>query len=79
MQIVFLNLSLTTQVTLLICGLIIIISAIGTINRKRAYDQGQPVGPVTSLASGVVISLGIFGTFLGIYLGLRNLVLLQFS
>ncbi len=72
MQNVFLDLSLTTLITRAICGSIIIISIISVFFRRRAHNQSQPAGPVASLAPGIVISLGILGTFLGIYLGLRN-------
>ena len=59
-------------VTFVLCGLIVIIS-IGSIYSRRSFAfKDQPVSPLTNLAPGAVISLGIFGTFLGIYIGLLN-------
>lgn len=63
---------LTSFLTILICGLIVIISIFSIVFRFHSTIKKRPVGPITSLAPGAVISLGIFGTFLGIYLGLKN-------
>ena len=43
-----------------------------TLIRLIAHIRNKPAGPLISLAPSAVISLGILGTFLGIYLGLRN-------
>lgn len=59
-------------VTLVVCGLIILILVRGLIERKRCYSSGRPVGELTRLAPTAAMSLGIFGTFLGIFIGLYN-------
>ena len=65
-------LSVTGQISLVICSLIVLIVIVSILFRRTAHRRDKPAGPVISLAPGAVISLGIFGTFLGIYLGLRN-------
>ena len=65
-------LSVTGQITWAICSFIVLIVIISILFRHTAHRRNKPSGPVISLAPGAVISLGIFGTFLGIYLGLRN-------
>jgi chromosome segregation ATPase len=65
-------LSVTGQITWAICSFIVLIVIISILFRHTAHRRAKPAGPVISLAPGAVISLGIFGTFLGIYLGLRN-------
>ena len=62
----------TSLLTIVICAVILIIGLSGVFFRRRAYRLEQPTGPITALAPAAAISLGIFGTFLGIYLGLRN-------
>lgn len=66
------TLSVTGQISLAICSFIVLIVIVSILFRRTAHRRDKPVGPVISLAPGAVISLGIFGTFLGIYLGLRN-------
>jgi len=65
-------LSVTGQITLAICSAIVLIVIVNILIRHTAHRRDKPAGPIILLAPGVVISLGIFGTFLGIYLGLRN-------
>ncbi len=65
-------LSVTGQITWAICSFIVLIVIISILFRHIAHKRDKPAGPLISLAPGAVISLGIFGTFLGIYLGLRN-------
>lgn len=64
--------TLTTLITWAVCGLIVVLSGVAFVRRQATSRSGQPVDSLTRLAPGAVISLGIFGTFLGIYLGLRN-------
>lgn len=61
--------ALTTQI---ICGAIVLILAFGLVQRRRAYRERKAVDEFTRLAPAGAISLGIFGTFLGIYLGLLD-------
>jgi uncharacterized protein YejL (UPF0352 family) len=72
MQLLDYHLNLTTLITLSVCGIILFISFLGFLFRTLAHYKGKPVGPITSLAPSIAISLGIFGTFCGIYLGLRH-------
>jgi len=72
-------LEISTLVTFLICSIILIISLLGIFFRRRVHNQGKPIGPVTTLAPSAAISLGIFGTFLGIFLGLRNFDVLDIN
>ena len=60
----------STLITYVFCILISLIAFISLVTRVFACVMRKPVGPVVSLAPGAVISLGILGTFLGIYLGL---------
>ncbi len=62
----------TDYVTWVVCGLIIIISGLAIYYRYFYAVNDKPVNPKVALAPGAVITLGIFGTFLGIYLGLRS-------
>ncbi len=62
----------TFLLTIVVCGLITIIALFSVFFRAYSCFKKKPIGPLTSLAPGAVISLGILGTFLGIYLGLRN-------
>jgi len=55
-----------------VCGVIVIIMVLAIIFRSWAHMKNYPTGPITTLAPSGAISLGIFGTFLGIYLGLRG-------
>ena len=59
-------------VTLVVCGLILLILVLGLIQRRRCYASGRPVGELTRLAPTAAMSLGILGTFLGIFIGLLN-------
>jgi hypothetical protein len=59
-------------ITFILCGLIVIISIRSIYSRRSFAIKDKPVSPLTNLAPGAVISLGIFGTFLGIYIGLLN-------
>jgi len=73
MPITFYGFNITTLViTKTICGTILIITFLGVLIRLIAHIRKRPSGPILSLAPGAVVSLGILGTFLGIYLGLRN-------
>lgn len=67
-----LNSSTITIITWILCGLITAILISSIYSRKKSYENQIPVKPLTSLSPSAVISLGILGTFLGIYLGLRN-------
>jgi biopolymer transport protein ExbB/TolQ len=69
---IFYDPDLSPKVTIIVCGLIIIISIWGLIGRWTASRKNHLVSPLTALAPSAVISLGIFGTFLGIFLGLIN-------
>jgi len=59
-------------ITYTICGIIFFIMIVAFIFRLFSHVKGRPVGPITALAPSAVISLGIFGTFLGIYIGLMD-------
>lgn len=63
---------LITLITLGVCGVIIYILIQGMKHRKRCYVDKQPVGELTKLAPAAAMTLGIFGTFLGIFIGLLN-------
>jgi ABC-type transporter Mla subunit MlaD len=64
------NLDVSDVVTYAVCGTILIIFLSSIYYRNKSYKVGDAVGPLLTLAPGAVISLGIFGTFLGIYIGL---------
>ena len=64
--------NLSSNVTNIVCGLILLISIFGFIGRWVSSNNNSVISPWTSLAPTAVISLGIFGTFLGIFLGLIN-------
>ena len=55
-----------------VCGGIFYILVQGMKHRTRCFVAKQPVGEVTKLAPAAAITLGIFGTFLGIFIGLLN-------
>ena len=57
-------------VTNIICSIIGFILVSGICFRILAHNRKLPLGELTKLAPMAVITLGIFGTFLGIYLGL---------
>ena len=59
-------------VTLVVCGVILLILVRGLIQRRLCYLSGRPVGELTRLAPTAAMSLGILGTFLGIFIGLLN-------
>jgi len=61
-----------TLITYTICGTIIISFIVAWICRRLAHKENRPAGPGLAATPGVVISIGIFGTFLGIYLGLMD-------
>ena len=63
---------MTITITWLVCSLIVLLSLAAAVQRQTTSRSGQTVGALTRLAPAAVISIGIFGTFLGIYLGLRN-------
>ena len=63
---------LIALITLCVCVGIICILVLGVRHRKRCHVAKQPVGEVTKLAPAAAITLGIFGTFLGIFIGLLN-------
>jgi len=63
---------LTNLVTFVVCGIIVILFIVSLVSRVRAYQNKNSVDPITAIAPGVSIAIGIFGTFLGIYLGLRD-------
>jgi len=65
-------LSITELITGTICGLIVLIIILAWIFRWLAHKKNQPTGPITALAPNAAISIGIFGTFLGIWLGLKG-------
>ena len=71
MQNIFANLTflsdpdISSKVTIIVCGLIVIISLFGFIGRWRATRKNHLISPWTALAPSAVISLGIF-------LGLTN-------
>ena len=58
--------------TWLICGLIVVIFFLGLRARKAAHQARRPVGEVAKLPPVMVTTLGILGTFIGIYLGLLD-------
>lgn len=62
----------SSQATVVICGFILVLFVIGLRRRSGRHTDKRPVDEVTESLPGVIISLGIFGTFLGIYLGLRD-------
>ena len=64
--------NISPLMTKIICGLIVLITFLGIISRYTASKKNRVVNPWTTLAPNTVITLGIFGTFLGIYLGLIN-------
>ncbi len=70
MEFILANPDLSPSVRNFVCGLIVIISFSALIGRWRASNNNRLIGPWTSLAPSAVISLGILGTFLGIFLGL---------
>ena len=59
-------------VTVILSLLIVGVSLYGYRYRKLASQRKHTPDPVVILIPGAVISLGIFGTFLGIFLGLRE-------
>lgn len=63
---------LSPKITFIVCGLIIFFSMLGIYGRISSSNKNLIVYPWTSITPSVVISLGIFGTFLGIFLGLIN-------
>lgn len=63
---------LIALVTLGVCSGIGCILFLGIRNRERCYVDRQPVGELTKLAPAAAMTLGIFGTFLGIFIGLLN-------
>lgn len=66
------NYGLSSYVTLSVCGIIFIIFSWSYYRRRAVSINNSSVTPVLSLAPGALITLGIFGTFLGIYIGLIN-------
>lgn len=62
----------TDLITWIVCGIIGLILIFGIIFRIVAHTRTLPTGELTKLAPMAVITLGILGTFLGIYLGLRE-------
>lgn len=72
MQSIIQNLNLADLITYGVCALIIIISFFGVKERRKTSNRNRRIGPWTSLAPSAVISLGILGTFGGIFLGLIN-------
>jgi len=62
--------NISSKVTDIVCGSIVIISFLGFLGRWYTSSKNRLIGPWTALAPSAVISLGIFGTFLGIFLGL---------
>jgi len=69
---VTLSWTLTTTVTFALCIFILLLFLIALYKRRDASKNGRPPDDLTAIAPGSLISLGIFGTFLGIYLGLRE-------
>ena len=59
-------------ITVLVCGGIIFILIQGIMRRRDCYLYKQPVDEVTKLAPAAAMTGGIFGTFLGIFIGLWN-------
>lgn len=62
----------TSYTTTIVCGTIMIIALLSVCFRLFSFLKKTPVGPIIALSPSAIISLGIFGTFLGIYLGLKN-------
>jgi len=62
----------TDYVTWVVCGLILLISGLAIYYRYFYAIKNKPANPKVALAPGAVTTLGIFGTFLGIYLGLKT-------
>jgi len=71
MELTMNNLLAVSSVTLLICFIITVFLFIGAIVRVLLYIRRKPTGPLTAFWPNASISLGIFGTFLGIFLGLK--------
>jgi len=61
-----------TIITAIICVLSVTISIYAYLKRKESFEKNEPIRPFSELAPGLVVTLGIFGTFVGIYLGLIN-------
>ena len=59
-------------ITVLVCGGIVFILTQGIMRRRDCYLYKQPVDEVTKLAPAAAMTGGIFGTFLGIFIGLWN-------
>ena len=59
-------------ITLVVCVLILLILFLGWKQRERCYADKQPVDEWTKLAPAAAMTLGVFGTFLGIFIGLLN-------
>lgn len=63
---------LINLITVLVCGGIIFILIQGIMGRRDCYLYKRPVDEVTKLAPAAAMTGGIFGTFLGIFIGLWN-------
>ena len=72
MQNILFNTGISPSITRIVCGLILFITITGVLYRRNSSIKKLSISPLTSLAPSAAISLGIFGTFLGIFLGLIN-------
>jgi hypothetical protein len=62
----------TSITTTVVCGAILVITLASVLARFYHFHKKRPPGPIVQLSPGAIISLGIFGTFLGIYIGLLD-------
>lgn len=59
-------------IALLVCGGIVLYSRWSWKQREHCYKTNQPLDELAKLAPAATMTLGIFGTFLGIFIGLLN-------